>query len=367
MAGKTKRKAEPAAKDEGAEQARTSDEAKDREGGMRWAMADQMEEQPIRWLLNPWIPLGMLSMVVGHPNVGKSTFLAWIISLATHRKAESPPYGMQFGRVILLPGHEEQFEVMTLPRLKKAGVALDRVKVLERGNVSLARDRDRLTGIARRFGATLIVGDPIDSYVEDCFSEDRGQDVRPLLEAAGGIAQDTGAAVVFARHPGKDPNNIMPGSRQWRAVPRIIVQLTSDGHIPPRYLISHFKDSLGTEASPRRYSLLDDGSGPRRFGLEEEVDQSAEEMTRTAGGPCGRYKLQAACRLVRWVFGQEEKPTRVGLAEEARKQELGADTVNEALRLLGVKAVPPAERGGPWYLVRTQEEWPAWLPEVTPP
>jgi len=338
-----------------------------REGGLKFRLASEMEKQPVEWLMHPWIPRRMLTLIVGQPNVGKSTFLAALMAWETGCRGHSGRVSKVPGRVVLMPGQEEDFEVMTLPRLVRAGVVVDRVKVLEEPNVGLVRDRDRLTAFISSFGATLVIGDPIDSYVDDGFSEDRGQDVRPLLEAAARIAKNTGAAVVFARHPGKDPQNVMPGSRQWRAVPRVILQLTSDGHFPPRYMIGHYKDSLGTEASPRQYALLDDGSGPRRFELQEEVDRSSEEMSKAGGGPTGRYKLTAACRLVRWVFSQEEKPTRVALAEEARKQELGADTVNEALRLLGVKSVPPAERGGPWYLVRTQEEWPAWLPDVTPP
>ena len=50
----------------------------------------------------------------------------------------------------------------------------------------------------------IFILDPIDSYLDEGLSEDRGQHVRPLLEAAAWIAKETGAAVVATRHPGKD-------------------------------------------------------------------------------------------------------------------------------------------------------------------
>jgi len=364
---KTKRKADVTRNGFVAHATRQEQAPEDTKGGLKWRLASEVTRRNVEWLIHPWLPRGMLTLIVGHPGVGKSTFLASIVAWETTGRFPGQANQGKPGRVVLLPGHEEQFDVMTAPRLHRAGVDLDRVKFLDGGNLSLVRDRDRLTGIVDSFGATLVVGDPIDSYVDDGFSEDRGQDVRPLLEAAAGVGTDTGATVVFARHPGKDPNNILPGSRQWRAVPRVVVQLTSDGHVPPRYLISHFKDSLGTEAGPRRYSLLDDGTGPRLFTFEEEVERSAEELAKAAGGPTGRYKLMAACQLIRWLFAEETAPTRSALGSKGREQGLGEDTINDALRLLGVKSVPGQGRDSPWKLVRTQDEWPAWLPTPTPP
>jgi hypothetical protein len=100
---------------------------------------------------------------------------------------------------------------------------------------------------------------------------------------------------------------------------------------------------------------------PPRLVIEEEVERSAQDVASATGGPVGRYKLMSACRLVRWLFEQDDDPTRVALGDEARKQGLGEDTVNEALRLLEVRSVPPAERGLPWKLVCNQPDWPVWL------
>lgn len=334
------------------------------EGGIQFRLASEVQMRQVQWFFHPWIPRAMLTLVVGPPAVGKSSFLAALMAHATGGNALEPRTAMRAGRVVLLPGAEEDVDVMTIPRLKRAGADLSKVKLLEGSNLALIRDHDRLVKIVQQFEASLVVGDPIDSYADEGLQEDKGQHVRPLLEAAASLAQKTGAAVVFARHPGKDMSNVLPGSRQWRAVPRSVLLLSEDGGRPPTYVLSHYKDSLGTDSVPRRYSLMDDGSGPRLFRLEEEVDTSQEELAKANGGPTGRWKLFAACRLIRWLFEEEESPTRAQLGEDARKLGLGEDTVNDALRLLGVKSIPPTERGLPWRLVRTMEDWPAWLPDV---
>lgn len=333
--------------------------------------AAEFETRTVEWLLHPWIPRALLSMVVGNPCVGKSSFIAALLAHATGGRSMEDFVRNRHGKAVFLPGYEEDLEVMTVPRLRAAGVRLERVLMLTDDRISLAKDKEQLARTVKAFGASMLVGDPIDSYIDEEFSENDSQAVRPLLEAAAWIARETGAAVVFARHPGKDKDNVMPGSRAWRAVPRSIVQLTTDGSIPPRYLLSHFKDSLGTKSQAREYSLDQEPGEPPTFEMGEDVDRVAEDLLRSAQAPTGRYKLMLACRLVRYCFEEEKEPTRVKLGEEARRQGLGEDTLADALRLLGVKSIPPGKRGDPWILKRTSVFWPKWLPQesggVSPP
>ncbi len=329
-------------------------------------LASEIAPEKADWLWYPWVPKRELTMIVGLPNTGKSTLIA---ALLAHVTSDYPVLGgekKKAGRVVFLPGFEETFSVMTLPRLLRAGATVDRIKVVRKGNLALLRDRDRIAHLVSSYEADMLIGDPIDSYVDEGISEDKGQQVRPMLEAAHHIATETGCAVVFARHPGKDEENIMPGSRQWRNVPRSIIHLSHDSGIPPRYIMALWKDSMGTGARPVRYHLLGEPGEPKKWIMDQELDQSAEQLAKNASGPTGRFKLLLACQLVRWLFDEEEQPTRAMLAEEGRKQGLGDDTVYEALRLLAIRSVPPPERGYPWKLCRTEKEWPAWLPAVSP-
>lgn len=327
-------------------------------------VASEVRTESVAWLWHPFIPVGMLTLIVGIPSVGKSTFLASLIAHATGDISLEDRVRRNPGRAVLLTGQEEDVHVMTVPRLLAAGVDLDDVLLQESSDIALIRDKHRLSQVCKDFNATLLIADPIDNYMDEGLSEDNGQHMRSFLEAAVWIAKQAGVAFVGARHPGKDIANICPGSRQWRAVPRSVVQLTNDGSYPPQYHLSHYKDSLGTRSQPVRYELVGEDHTPKRFKVIGEVNWSVEELHKSAGGPSGRWKLMAACRLIRWLFEQEDHPTRQQCGEEARKQGIGEDTVNEALRLLAIRSLPGVERAMPWRLHRTLDQWPEWLPQV---
>lgn len=105
---------------------------------------------------------------------------------------------------------------------------------------------------------------------------------------------------------------------------------------------------------------------PKRFVLTRTLDTSEEELHRVEGGPVGKWKLMQACRLIKWMFDSDAEPLRYKLGEEAKAQGIGPDTVNEAMRMLGIRAVNGAGRDDPWKMVRVVKEWPKWLTDETP-
>src|SRR5262245_4970845 len=93
-------------------------------------LASEIGKESVVWLWWPWIPRGMLTLIVGNPSVGKSTFLAGLMAMATGGPSLDATGRHKAGRVLLLPGYEESFRVMTSPRLEAAKVRMDRVRVL---------------------------------------------------------------------------------------------------------------------------------------------------------------------------------------------------------------------------------------------
>lgn len=318
--------------------------------GNQGRIASSLKAREVAWFLKPWIPKGMLSIVAGLPAVGKSTFLAWLLAQAT--------------RACVLPGYEEDVEVTTLPRLEANGADLGCIKFLDDKRYTLPRDERALIARLKEWGADILILDPIDSYLDDEMNENDGQAVRKFLESCASVAEKSKAAVVGVRHPGKDRTNVMPGSRQWRAVPRSIVELVNDGGYPAKYLVRHFKDSLGQDTRPREYHLVGERGKPRRFEFKAEVDRSLDELTKAADGPTGRAKVLEACKLIRHLFDVDEQPAVTDLVNQCRALGIGEHARDEARRLLGVTANPQSS-GGKWVMYRTQKEWPAWLPAST--
>lgn len=318
----------------------------------RGRLASDLRPRGVQWLLQPWVPLEMLSLVIGLPSAGKSTFMAWLIA--------------QAGCAVLLPGFEEVVEVTTLPRLLANGVNTRLLRILDDRDYRLPRDKKKIASILRGWEAQLLVLDPIDSYMEEELNENTGRDVRLLLESAAWIAAETGAAVVGVRHPGKDRTNPLPGSRQWRAVPRSIAELMSDGGNPPRLLIRHYKDSLGQDAKPREFRLEGERGRPRKFLLAGEVDATLNDLASAASDPSGRRKVLEAAQLIRHLFQQDEKPAVQELVAQCRLLGVGEHARDEAKRLLGI-ITAPLESGGKWVMFRQAKDWPSWLETADSP
>lgn len=299
------------------------------------------------FFLRPWFPRGMLSLIAGAPNVGKSSFLAWIVSRAK--------------RACILPGSEESVQVMTLPRFIANGVDLKSVRWLDKRKYTFPKDGKVVMKMVRDWGADLLVADPIGCYMEPGKSENSGQDVREFLESFHFIGEETGASIAGVRHPGKDPNNPMPGSREWMAVPRSVVLLMSDGGVPPRLMIKHRKDSFGQSAPPFQYILDGEKGKPRRFVLLESLDSVMTELSSRHEGPVARRKVMDACQVIRDMFASEAEPSVEDLVSKCKALGIGEHARDDAKIALGIMS-KKAGFSEKYIMIRTQKEWPAWLP-----
>lgn len=309
--------------------------------------ADQVAIKMVKWLVEPWITRAEVTLVVGAPNVGKSTFVAWLLRCAN--------------RPLVFPGREESLSSKTIPRWKEATVKLDRVGIMNDRDYRFPRDGSAVAEKALAWGCDLIVFDPIDSYYSDSIGENDGPGVREYLESLASLADLTGAAVVGIRHPGKDPANLLPGSRQWYAVPRNILALTPHDDERGVYVCSFFKDSNGGGKPPRRYTLQQaHPTVPRVFVWGEQVSEDADKLSRSAETATDRIKVTEACLLLYSLMREGVDPAVTEFVKQCQALGIGERSATHAKRLLGVRSRPMAH-GGAWILVRPDGPWPDWL------
>jgi len=282
-------------------------------------LAHTIQRRPVEWFLPDLIPQECLTFLIGTPGAGKSTCGAWLCSRAK--------------RPAILPGCEESVEVSLVPRLAANGVALERCLILDGRLWSMPHDRQALTDVLQRHRADLLWIDPVDTYVQEC-GENEGQGVRAALEALARIAVDVPCTVVCARHPGKDPRNLCPGSRQWRAVPRVILQITLDDGPPVRRYLRMVRDPFGGDVGPREVHLDGFGRMPRTFRLGDLASASAVE-TSSISDVIDRTMIDAATDLLTALLAGGEQESKA-IYKHAEEERLKDRTVRLAARRLGV-------------------------------
>lgn len=283
-------------------------------------LASQVDQEAVIWIADGLIPQSALTLVVGVPGAGKSSLGAWLCARAK--------------RPAILPGSEESIGAALLPRLVAARVPLDRCLLLDGRQWVLPPDRSRLAEALANHQADFLWIDPIDPLIGD-LSENDGQAVRACLEALHWIAERLKIGIAAARHPGKARDNVCPGSRQWRAVPRVVLRLDLD-HGPPlrRFLVS-VKAYGGVHPRPREYNLVGEEGEPCRLNLGPEVSD-AEAALGEVSDWIDRRKIDVAAEWLENILIDGEQPsTWIYTAAEAER--LSDRTLVRAAHQLGVR------------------------------
>jgi hypothetical protein len=276
------------------------------------------------WFDRPYLMRSQVTMLSGKPGTGKSTYLAQQVSRSRHA---------------LYFAGEESIEGRLHPRFAAAGVRPDQVRIIEPGEDWLfPHARDRLVQLVGRTGADLVVFDSVDDYLSADVDENCHVAVRGLLQAFRTVAELTGAAVVLCRHPGKQADNVMPGSRAWYAHPRTIVEFIADQDTPPRRIVRLRKDGWATSAPARFFDLVGDAGKPPTFTLRGEAAAEVVELVANVSDPLERSAVDRACDLIRRLLTggrMEVKQAR----QYAEGEGLSERTLQRATRQVGVTTV----------------------------
>lgn len=267
--------------------------------------ASELREGRVEWLCQPWIPRGALTVVTGQPNAGKSTFGAYLMGMAA--------------RSVVLPGAEEQFEINALPRLKANRADPRNVLLLRDTAYTFPAHKERVARAVEKVGAQLVWIDPLDNYLGDV-SENDGQEVRAFLESLAWIGHQTGAAVVGVRHPGKLVANLLPGSRCWRAVPRMVLRLLYEPGPPEKRVCEPYKNSMGGDARPRYYDLIGEEGKAKAFVWLDGADVASVDSMLNVTDKIERWKVDQAEELLGHLLAEGEmESTEVYKAGDAER------------------------------------------------
>jgi hypothetical protein len=261
---------------------------------------------PVTWLWEPWIPLGMLSLLGALPGAGKSfvaLYLAWQI-IADGAFPDETPVSLTDATVIYVDA--EAVPQLLNERAQAWGIDRSRLFLMlpephEMIDFAYSKHQDQLIEMVHSIQPALIIVDSLSSITSR--GENNVEDVRTILGFLSAIAVDSGCAVLLIHHLRKRgflPVHVLTtddfrGSSHIIAMARSVMGLSivqigpqPDRNGPRRLEIAktnlaRYPEPLGVEFLPLHSGgvCLQWGNAPEPYQVPTKQDRCVEWLMET--------------------------------------------------------------------------------------
>lgn len=259
--------------------------------------ATSIKTETIDWVIDQWIPAGMLTLLAGREGIGKSTIACDWVSMLSKK-----------GVKCAYLNSEDSRSYTVKPRLQAAGANLDNVFFIDvetetgnEGHLKLPQDTNLLFDELNDQGVKFVVLDAAKSSMDPKLDGYKDDHVRQFLEPLAAAADRYGITVVglahFGKAEGKDTGKLLLGSIAWSQIARSVLSAAMDDD--GRLIVSNTKANLARGIVSREAHLvsrpvkLNDGTltelGAIEWGeftdtvatelLDRQADEDADDRT----------------------------------------------------------------------------------------
>lgn len=216
----------------------------------------------LSWLWEHYIPYGKITLLVGDPGEGKSTFILNLIAAFTN--GGELPDGTKAGKPInctYLTYEDDQFDSWSV-KLDKAGADFKHIYVIEK---EITFEEPKLQKFIEENQIKLMVFDPIQSFLPGGGELGSAGRMRRILGRIKNIAGETGCAIVILGHMTKNgsySNDMYRalGSIDIMALARSALMILPDNEDEDVRHIKVTKSSYGKKGMPVSFRFNDDGT-----------------------------------------------------------------------------------------------------------
>ena len=297
------------------------------------------------WLMYPYIPFGMITVVHGYPGSGKSSMLLDLVARAT--RGEVLPDGSRLpGPIAAVYQCTESGSLsVTKQMLVNAGADIDRVASI--GGSFLTINDVRLQRAVKELDAKILVIDPLQNFFESDMTN--AQSVRRELDAIGRFAVETGCAVILIGHFTKKETSEAQyqgmGSADLAAIARSILHVRRMSERSPLRFIRQVKCNIAPEGEDFGFELVGLGTvkwiGPIDADETEELEIEVKTSRST--------KLNAAMDYL-YTLLENNDLNSLDAMEQMKAQGFSTATIRRAKQELGVKSVRMPSQNWAWRL-----------------
>lgn len=346
--------------------AATAPASADDVSGLLTRCVANVQARPVRWLWPGRIARGKVSMLAGHPGLGKSQACISLAAIVTTGGLWPVDRTRCERGSVLIFSAEDDPEDTIRPRLEAAGADLSRCHILEavevrepdgtvtRRGFSLSTDLSRLAAkLAELRDVALVVIDPVTAYLGETDSH-KAADVRAVLAPLAEVAAAHGAAIIVVSHLRKSGAGEalmqVTGSGAFGAAARAVYIVAKDQADPARRLMLPAKNNLGDDQTGYAFRIeplrLPTGIETSRVIWEaERVTVTADEALAPAHDTEERDAVTEAAEFLRGLLADGPMPAKRVYAE-GREAGHSERAIRRAQRLLGIESEKAGMRDG---------------------
>jgi KaiC/GvpD/RAD55 family RecA-like ATPase len=312
---------------------------------IRWSTVTAQE---IEWLWYPYIPKGKVTVVQGDPCEGKTTFLlavASALTTGTSLPGSSEPLPRSS---VIFQSAEDGIADTLLVRLAALGGDSSMVCTINESEQQLSFLDERIEQAIKDTGAKLFIFDPMQAFMAD-IDMHRANEVRPLFNCLGNIAERTGCAIMLIGHfnkmSGTKPMYRGLGSADINAAVRSVLIVGRLKDEPQTRVVAHLKSNLAPEGKSIAFTLGEDG-----FEWAGTMDITADELLNGSGSCSEREptKKEVASALLLEYLSDGAMPV-TEIIERLDAHGISKRTADNAKAQIGAKSKKLGS-GWAWYL-----------------
>lgn len=342
-----------------------------RDAGERACVPDitrlsEVESELVQWLWDGRIPLAKLSLLEGHPGIGKSHLtLDFAARVTIGRAFPGDEDGHERGNVVILTAEDGLGDTVK-PRLLAAGGNPKRVIVVNGFRMNgddlrlpiIPDDIPAIQRIVAEEGAVLVVVDPLAAFLASGVNSWRDHDVRRALTPLAMLADETGAAVKVVRHLTKSPTGgaitAGGGSIGMIGAARAAMLVAVDPEDESRRVLAVVKSNLAVKPPSLSFRLESTPDGRSRIAWCGSSSHSADALIAAQRDDGERGALDVAMEFLRAHLADHAAHSKKDVLSAARSEGIATRTLERAAAKLNVfvgrKGAPGKDMVALWTL-----------------
>jgi putative DNA primase/helicase len=329
----------------------------------------EVEPEDVKWLWQGRFPLGMITLLVGDPDLGKSYFSMYVASIVSNGGSWPDGSACDAAEALILNA-EDSLASTVRKRLHNLGADAEKIIAIramtentEDGqfadHFNIASDRIYLEEVLKENpGIRLVIIDPLSAYFgsADTFKEST---VRAILSPLADTAARFNVALICIMHLNKGTSSKAlyrtQGSLAFPAAARTVWLVSNDPANPEskrRFLINT-KFNIGDKPNSLAFEIKD---GKVIFETEP-VNVTAQDIFVSNKGPEPTKRLEAAEWLTE-ILGKVDSMNSSEIFKLGEKEGIKKKTLYRAKKELGIIASSVTDKGiiKSWFWSLPKEE-----------